>query len=85
MNYERQIKQRCRSNARWSTFSISICRKGIDPCARLQLHQDSNTTDQDYENPDPPMKSVDVKDDSNDHYMELDDPKFAGYENPTTN
>ena len=60
-------------------------RKGIDPCAKKPPLEDPNKTNKDYEQPNPPPDRTYVNEDASGQYMELEDPKFAGYINQIPN
>ena len=60
--------------------TILLLRRGIDPCQRVR-EPDNKKVDQDYENPNIPEKADGTEDDVYDQYMELEEPKFAGYVN----
>ena len=60
--------------------SLLLHRRGIGPCRRNR-NIDNKKVDQDYENPKVGGHDTKTEDDVNDQYMELEDPKFAGYVN----
>ena len=64
--------------------SLSLHRRGIEPCRRNR-NIDNKKVGQDYENPKVARNDAKTEHDVNDQYMELEDPKLAGYENQSAN
>ena len=68
----------------FSIIFLVLFRRSIELCQR-KPKADKKEENQDYEKAKAPVDSAKIDDDVNDQYMELEDPKFAGYMNQVTN